>query len=116
MAPHAKVMGLSQWQGTQQTGSERSHWRIMLRVICAIWEGGKWSARGGGGGGGGGANPLKEGGGGWQRGSGDRPIAEPSFGVPFYPNLGPRDGRGYVAILPTCGPPRVRGLCSLNRN
>ena len=54
------------------------------------------------GGGGGRSSPLKEGG-----GSCDRPIAEPLFGVPCYPNLGPRDGRGYVAILPTCGPPRA---------
>ena len=69
-----------------------------------------------GGGGGGRSSPLKEGGGVWERGFRDRPIVEPLFGVPFYPNLGPSDGRGYVAILPTCGPPKAQGLCSLNRN
>ena len=60
--------------------------------------------------------PPEGGGGGWERGSRDRPIAEPLFGVPFYPNLGPQDGRGSVVILPTCGSPRAQGLCSLNRN
>ena len=62
-------------------------------------------------GGGGRSSRLKEGGGDWERGSRDRPIAEPLFGVPFYPILGPRDGRGYVATWPTCGPPRGQGLC-----
>ena len=56
-----------------------------------------------GGGGGGCSSPLKEGGGVWERGSRDRPIAEPLCGVPFYPILGPRDGRGYV------GPQECRG-------
>ena len=47
-------------------------------------EGEKWFARGGGGGR---SSPLKEGVGGWERGSRDRPIAEPLRGVPFYPIL-----------------------------
>ena len=54
-------------------------------------------------GGGGRSSPLKEGVGGWERGSRDRPIVEPLRGVPFYPILGPRDGRGYV------GPQERRG-------
>ena len=68
--------------------------------------------------GGGGSFEPPEGGGGGGLGKGlpPRPIAEPLCGVPFYPILGPRDGRGYVATLPTCGPPRAQGLCSLNRN
>ena len=63
------------------------------------------------------SSPPKDGeGGAWERGSRDRPIAEPLFGVPFYPILGPRDGMGCVATLPTCGPPRTQGLCSLTWN
>ena len=45
--------------------------------------------------------PPEGGGGDWERGSRDRPIAEPLCGVPFYPILGPRDGRGYVASTGT---------------
>ena len=85
------------------------------RYNKSLREGGKWCACTGGGGGGVRA-PWRRGrggGGGWERGSRDRLIAELLFGVSFYPILGPRDNRAYIAYLPTCGPPRGQGLCSL---
>ena len=64
-------------------------------MVCAGGGGGRWS-------------PLKEGGGGWERGSHDRPIAEPLFRVPFHPILEPRDGSCYE-LCPHVGPREGRG-------
>ena len=97
-----------------KAGGGGNHYLCILGLGCVVlvsvglgtglWEGGKWFARRGGGGGGR-WSPLKEGGG---VGKGT-PVIDlllnpylGSLSTPFWP----RDGRCYVAILPTCGPLR----------